>query len=235
MEMTERVEIGDAVLYHGDCREILPTLGKVDAVVTDPPYGVSYKSPANGRGHKAQRGDYAIIAGDTVPFDPAPWLNFPDVILFGANYFADKLPISAAWLVWDKRCGAVAANNNSDCELAWKNNGGSARVIRHLWSGMLKDSERDSKRTHPTQKPIAVMEWAIQQIKSDPKTILDPFAGVGSTGVACANLGRKFIGIEIERKYFDIACERIAAAQAQGRLFAPDVVKPKQSSLLDSI
>ena len=212
-----RVEqIGDATLYLGDCLEILPTLEKVDAVVTDPPYGISYKSPA-GAGATA-RGDYPVIYGDDKCFDPSPWLGFKDVVLFGANHFADKLPASAAWLVWDKRDG-MTPNNNSDCELAWKKVGGSARLIRHLWNGMLKDSEREQKRVHPTQKPIAVMEWVIKQLDS-PKTILDPFMGSGTTGVACANLGRQFIGIEIEPKYFDIACTRIENAQRQQRMFA---------------
>ena len=89
-----------------------------------------------------------------------------------------------------------------------------------MWNGMLRDSENKYPRVHPTQKPISVMEWAINQCKKDPQTILDPFMGSGTTGVACMNLGRKFIGIEIEKKYFDIACERIEAAQSQGRLFA---------------
>jgi len=208
--------IGNATLYLGDCLEILPTLDKVDAVITDPPYGIGYKSPT-GKG-KYVRGDYAVIAGDTEAFNPEPWLSFPEVVLFGANHYADKLPPSACWLIWDKRAG-MAQNNNSDCELAWKKQGGSARLITHLWNGMLKDSERDQLRVHPTQKPIAVMEWVIKQCKSEPQTIFDPFMGSGTTGVACMNLGRKFIGIEIEPKYFDIACERIDQAQRQGRMF----------------
>lgn len=209
------VIIGDATLYLGDCREILPTLPKVDAVVTDPPYGIGYKSPS-GRGQTV-RGDYPVIAGDDEGFDPSPWLNFDDVVLFGANHFADKLPPSPAWLVWDKRDG-FTSNNNSDCELAWRKCGGSARLIRHLWNGMLKDSERDQRRVHPTQKPVVVMEWCLSFVSG--LTVLDPFMGSGTTGVACANLGRKFIGIEIEPKYFEIACERIKAAYAQQRLFA---------------
>jgi len=214
--MTEKVEIGDATLYHGDCLELLPTLPSVDVVISDPPYGISYKSPS-GKG-KYQRGDYEVIDGDTEPFDPTPWLGFEEVVLFGANHFADKLPASACWLIWDKRDG-MTSNNNSDCELAWKRTGGSARLIRHLWNGMLKDSERNQRRVHPTQKPVAVMEWVID-LCQDPQTILDPYMASGTTGVACANLGRKFIGIEINRKYFDIACERIGAAYSQGRLFA---------------
>lgn len=207
------VQIGDATLWLGDCREILPTLPKVDAVVTDPPYGIAYKSPG-GRG-QYDRGDYPVIAGDEQPFDPSPWLGFDDVILFGANHFADRLPPSPAWLVWDKRDG-FTSNNNSDCELAWHNRGGSARLIRHLWNGMLKDSERDQRRVHPTQKPIAVMEWCLGFTSG---LVLDPFMGSGTTGVACARLGRPFIGIEINREFFDIACERIYQELNQLRLF----------------
>jgi len=213
--MIEPVVIGNATLYLGDCREILPTLPKVDAVITDPPYGIAYKSPS-GAG-KCERGDYPVIEGDTEPFDPTPWLDFPEVVLFGANHFADKLPPSAAWLVWDKRDG-MTPNNNSDCELAWKKSGGSARLVRHLWNGMLKDSEKDVRREHPTQKPVAVMEWVIGQCKR-PNLVLDPYMGSGTTGVACINLGLRFIGCEIDPRYFDIACRRIEDAQRQARMF----------------
>jgi len=214
--MSDIVRIGDATLYLGNCLEIQSELNRVDAVITDPPYGVSYKSPS-GKG-QYERGDYAVLDGDIEPFDPTPWLDYPEVVMFGVNHFADKLPVSACWLVWDKRDG-MTSNNNSDCELAWKRTGGSARLIRHMWNGMLKDSERNHRRVHPTQKPVVVMEWVID-LCDNPQTILDPYMGSGTTGVAAANLGRKFIGIEINDNYFNIACERIEAAYAQGRLFA---------------
>jgi len=213
--MTKLV-IGNCTLYLGDCREILPTLGKVDAVVTDPPYGISYKSPS-GKG-RTFRGNYDVIEGDTEPFNPLPLLDYPQVVMFGANHYANKLPNSAKWLVWDKRAG-MAQNNNSDCELAWVKNGGSARLITHLWNGMLKDSERDQQRVHPTQKPIAVMQWVLDQTTEQNETILDPYMGSGSTGVACVKSGRKFIGIEIDTNYFKIACERIENAVRQPDMF----------------
>ena len=216
-------------LYLGDCREILPTLGNVDAVVSDPPYGIAYKSPA-GRG-QTLRGDYPVIAGDTEPFDPSPFLGFPQVVLFGANHYADKLPPSAKWLVWDKRDGGTP-NNNSDCELAWVKEGGSARLIRHLWNGMLKATEKDSRRVHSTQKPIAVMEWVIRQSTSPDQIILDPFMGSGTTGIAAVRLGRKFIGIEIEPTYFDHACRRIQQAVDSPDLFIAPPKPAKQEAML---
>jgi site-specific DNA-methyltransferase (adenine-specific)/modification methylase len=217
--MIHPVTIGDATLYHGDCLEILPTLSKVDAVITDPPYGIGYSHGVGGGKLAAStRFDSHPVVGDDVPFDPVPWLGFDRVVLFGANHFASRLPDSAFWLVWDKRDG-VCSNDQADCEMAWVKGRGNARVIRHLWNGMLKDSERGIQRVHPTQKPVEVMAWAIKQV-GNPSAILDPFMGSGTTGVACANLGRKFIGIEIERKYFDIACERIDNAYRQTRMFA---------------
>ena len=226
-----RVEqIGDATLYLGDCLEILPTLGKVDAVVTDPPYGISY-SHGEWSGNLAgatQFGDCPII-GDNKPFDPLPWLVWP-CILWGANHYANKLPASAFWMIWDKRDG-VTSNDQADCEIAWTNARGNARVFRHLWNGMLKASERQESRVHPTQKPVALMQWCLGFLP-DAETILDPFMGSGTTGVACANLGRKFIGIEIEPKYFDIACRRIEGAYKQPRLFDDPNPQPKQGELI---
>ena len=203
--MVERVEIGDAVLYHGDCLEILPTLPKVDAVVTDPPYGIGINKSNRlsvSRGH----------GGETWDEKPADisWLVPMGIaaIVWGGNYF--DLPPTRAPLVWDKD---NAGRDFADFEMAWTNLRMVARRI------IMRPMNMDGGKTHPTQKPVRVMEWCLSFI-CDAETILDPFMGSGTTGVACANLGRKFIGIEIERKYFDIACERIAAAQAQGRLFA---------------
>ena len=157
------------------------------------------------------------------------WLTFPEVVLWGANHYASRLPDASCWLTWDKRDG-VCSNDQADCEHAWTNLGGPARVIRHLWNGMLKASERGEVRVHPTQKPVAVMEWVLGFVKAH--TILDPFMGSGTTGVACARLGRRFIGCEIEPRYFDIACKRIEEAYRQPRLFAEPAPKAVQEAML---
>ena len=206
--MTDRAEIGDAVLYHGNCLEILPTLPKVDAVVTDPPYGI---------GFAAQPTNYQRAAG----MKPASWdnaraerlsdlLSLAEIqVVWGGNYY--ELPPSRGWLSWFK---PDAPPSMANFELAWTNQDRNARQIQQ--SIAATNAERVG---HPTQKPLVVMEWTLSQFPT-AETILDPFMGSGTTGVACVNLGRKFIGIEIERKYFDIACERIDAAYRQRRLFA---------------
>jgi site-specific DNA-methyltransferase (adenine-specific)/modification methylase len=213
----KRIErIGDATLYLGDCLEILPTLGEVDAVVTDPPYGIGEAKKNNAtRGRLAVAKDYGKSSWDDRPVNEVlPMISkIREQVIFGGNYY--PLPPTSCWLVWDKENGK---SDFADCELAWTNIKGAVRLKRFMWNGMLR-AKGEPRGDHPTQKPVTVMEWCIQQCKQNPQTILDPFMGSGTTGVACANLGRKFIGIEIEEKYFDIACERIAAAYAQGRLF----------------
>jgi len=149
-----------------------------------------------------------------------------EAIIFGGNYYA--MAPSSCWLVWDKENGA---SDFADCVLAWTNLPKAVRRIRYMWNGMLR-ANKEKRGDHPTQKPIGVMSWAVGHTKGI--TVLDPFMGSGTTGVACMNLGRKFIGIEIERKYFDIACERIENAQRQGRMFEPERAKPEQQSLLES-
>ena len=211
--MTECVQIGDATLYWGDCLEILPTLGKVDAVVTDPPYGIGKDGQKLSTGGHGGRKAYEFKGWDQER--PAPEifqmiLGAADVhLIWGGNYFADLLPPAGKWLVWDKG----QRINQSDGELAYTSLEGALRIRTLNRVELMKDGAE-----HPTQKPVNLMTWSIEQI-GKPQSVLDPFMGSGTTGVACANLGRKFIGIEIERKYFDIACERIAAAYAQGRLF----------------
>ena len=224
--MSRIEQIGDATLYLGDCREILPTLGKVDAVVTDPPYGIGYEKGAGGKGKHAVRNIDAII-GDDEPFDPAPWLDVADdVILWGANHFAGRLP-HGRWMAWDKLAGLSEYDSFSDVEFAWRSGRGKDRIFSHMWKGICKDSEKGGKeRWHPTQKPIDLMAWCISSVSGE--TILDPFMGSGTTGVACTKLGRKFIGIEIEPKYFDIACRRIEEAWKQPRLFEEQKAKPQQ-------
>jgi site-specific DNA-methyltransferase (adenine-specific)/modification methylase len=199
---------GRIQLYCGDCLKILPHIGKVDAVITDPPYGISY-SHGKGGGCLAKSTIFngVKIVGDDKSFDPSVLLNFPVVVLWGANHYASKLPNSPSWLIWDKRRG-VCSNDQADCEMAWSNIGGPARLKQHLWNGMLKDSERGTPRVHPTQKPIEIMKWCIE-MAGTPQTICDPFMGSGTTGVACIRTGRKFVGIEISEDYFKISVERI--------------------------
>lgn len=217
--MIEKVVIGSAILYRGDCLEILSTLEGIDAVVTDPPYGINYShGKGGGKLARSTKFDDHPIIGDDKPFDPSPWLTFEKVVFFGANHFASKLPDSAFWLIWDKRDG-ICSNDQADVEMAWVKGKGQARIIRHLWNGMLKASERGQERVHPTQKPVAVMEW-ILVTANIYGVVLDPYMGSGTTGVACINLKHPFIGIEIDKRYFDTACERISAAYSQGRLFA---------------
>ena len=221
-----RIErIGSATLYLGDCREVLPTLGPVDAVISDPPYGIGFAHGGNdrsgiGKGRYATKFAGEAIEGDAAPFNPCSVLQLAvPTILWGGNHFADSLPPSACWLIWDKRAASGHTNDFADCEIAWTNLKGVARVFRHHWDGMMKASERGEPRVHPTQKPIALMEWCIAQA-GNPATILDPFMGSGTTAIAAHKLGRAFIGVEIHEPYFDAACERLANAQRQERLFA---------------
>lgn len=226
-----RVEtIGDATLYLGDCREILPILGKVDAVVTDPPYGIGHIKGDTGGGVPAKRNTDAIV-GDDRPFDPAPFLRWP-CIMFGADHYASRLPNGGVFHVWDKNPLDAVSDSFSDAEICWSSLGGKRRVFRHLWKGVCQASEKGGKqRWHPTQKPIALMHWCIEQFPI-AETILDPFMGSGTTGVACAKLGRRFIGIEIEPKYFDIACKRIERAYAEPDLFIQAAPQPTQEAML---
>jgi site-specific DNA-methyltransferase (adenine-specific)/modification methylase len=225
-----------ATLYCGDCLEILPTLGKVDAVITDPPYGSGLSVDYADR-FKAQSGawwknsDRATqvrhepIEGDQHPFDPAAILAVQSrvKVLWGANWYANRLPDSGGWYVWDKRNGkrdVTAADwPMGEGELAYSDAGKGVRIFRHTWFGLIKDSER-GEHHHPTQKPVALMEWCARQAGVVPaQTILDPYMGSGTTGVAALRMGCNFIGIELEPKYYAIAKRRIAAEAAQGKLF----------------
>jgi DNA modification methylase len=211
--MNSPVIIGNATLYLGDCLEILPTLPKVDAVITDPPYGINHARTRNSQ----QWGwrDFGCDGWDKVRASKEQFDAFMQkgdvVIVWGGNYFTDYLPPSQQWLAWDKGQDDFSL---ADFELAWSSQDKACRRIRYARSLALQDGKE-----HPAQKPIAVMAWCLKQAGM-PSAVLDPFMGSGTTGVACMNLGRKFIGIEIEPKYFDIACERIENAQRQVRMFA---------------
>ena len=199
------VKIREATLYHGDCREVLPSLQKFDLVLTDPPYGIGIASNPVRQMHDRLDWD------DSCP-DPGVislCVSAGTVaVIWGGNYFA--LPPSQCFFVWDKV--QPAQFSLAMCEQAWTNKKGPAKMHRQ--------SVLSYRKQHPTQKPVELMSWCIDQAGT-PKTILDPFMGSGTTGVSCAQMGRTFTGIERERKYFDIACERIERAYAQGQLFDP--------------
>lgn len=219
--MTEPVFIGNATLYLGDCRDILPTMPKVDAVVTDPPYGI-FKDAAN---DGKMFGKATIYSDDkTAPeWDARPDSELLALVLasaplwtiWGGNYMASDLGDTKGLLIWNKLTGN---NSYADGECAFSNKVGTMRIFTHQWCGAFKDSERGERAIHPTQKPVAVMKWCIEQAKK-AEIILDPFMGSGTTGVAAVQMGRKFIGIEREPKYFAIACKRIEDAQRQGDMF----------------
>jgi hypothetical protein len=187
----------------------MPTAGTL--LCTDPPYGVNLntKYASSQRGALAGANDYPPVHGDDKPFDPRHLLVFQNIVTWGANYYADMLPRSGKWLIWDKRDG-IAVNDQADCELAWTwgAKGTVPRMYKHLWNGMLKDSERTDRRVHPTQKPIALMKWCMGFF-DDSLTVYDPYAGAGSTLVAAVAMNRKAVGVEIEERYCEIAAKRL--------------------------
>lgn len=217
-------------LYLGDCRDILPTLGEVDAVVTDPPYGIGEAAGKNKtRGNLAPATDYGSLSWDDEPIDAlqiemlrsqSRWQ-----IIFGGNYF--YVPPSSCWLVWDKLNGET---DFADCELAWTNLPKAVRRIRWQWHGMIRKGS--DERVHPTQKPVGVMEWCLGQLPANVRTVCDPYMGSGSTGVACVRRGFTFIGIEREPSYFGAACKRISAALAQPNFFTAGLAPAVQERLL---
>lgn len=220
------VIIGDATLYLGDCMDILPTLGMVDAVITDPPYGMKRDGkPMSTSSHGGHKG-YEFLGWDQEVPDRRVFeeiFRLSDVqVIWGGNFFTNYLPPSMGWLFWDK--GQRIAQ--SDGELAFTNMQKALRVFTLNRAAIAQDGA-----VHPTQKPLALMKWCIEQA-GKPESILDPFMGSGTTGVAAIQMGRKFIGIEREPKYFEIACRRIERAQAQGQLFEPSVKVAEQVGLL---
>jgi site-specific DNA-methyltransferase (adenine-specific)/modification methylase len=218
--------IGLATLYLGDCREIALGLDRPAAVITDPPYGIGYvprdTSKEKRGGNGTSYGRVGLVEDDAAG-DISFVLDFPFSIVWGGNYFAHQLPPVASWLIWDKKGGNPKFHGTltfADCEMAWCSDGKPARIYQHIWSGLVRQGEEaNTPRVHPTQKPVALMRWCLSRCQDSSLEIFDPFMGSGSTGVAAMNLGRRFIGIEIEPRYFDIACRRIEEAQRHGDMF----------------
>jgi len=214
------VTIGGCRLILGDCLEVMPLLGNVDAVVTDPPYGIGEDGgrfrDRKGGGHRIlEKKDWDKVRPSDEIFNAMLAASCPTII-WGGNYFADLLPASKGWLYWDKLMGGDFA----DGELAWTN---LDRALRKFTM-----CNKMGGKQHPTQKPVDLMQWCLGFLPG-AETILDPFMGSGTTLVACAKLGRKGIGIELDPDYFEIACKRVEEAYRQPDLFVePPAPKPTQ-------
>jgi site-specific DNA-methyltransferase (adenine-specific)/modification methylase len=228
-----RVEqIGDCTLYLADCMDVMTHVSvSADCLVTDPPYGIGEAA-----GKNEKRDGYGLAPAkhygekdwdDTTNQEAISMAQLATKhhAIFGGNYY--DLPPTSCWLIWDKM--NPEGNDFADCEMVWTNLQGAVRRKRMLWNGMIR-VEKHIKREHPTQKPVGIMEWVIGKMPQG--TVFDPFMGSGTTGVACVNLGRKFIGVEIDPDYFEIACRRIEEAYQQPRLFEVEDEKPEQVDLL---
>lgn len=199
--MTPYYDHGGITIYHGDCREIAPTLGTDFAVVSDPPYGISFDTDY--RRFTSGGTLHAPVAGDTEAFDPTPWMGYRGgAVLWGANCYPERLRIGS-WLVWDKRFKNGAAFL-ADAEVAWMSKGHGVYLYAETSQGFVRSESVE----HPTQKPVGLMRWCIAKVGGDG-TILDPFMGSGTTLRAAKDLGRKAIGIELEERYCEIAARRL--------------------------
>lgn len=210
-------------IIEGDALEWLPRLpaGCVDAVVTDPPYGIGLECEDEASGGIGRQ-TFRKIIGDDEIFDPLPWIQFPDAMMFGCNNYCHAIPpLQGQWYFWDKTL------QNNGCRIAegefiWHKRGTKPRAFRHLWSGAYRHSEAGIKSVHPTQKPVALMRWCIKRLKLKPGSlIIDPYAGSGTTAVACIAEGVRCILIERDPQYVAIARRRVAEAMgtAPGQLF----------------
>ena len=227
----------DVTVMLGDCRDLMPN--QWDAIITDPPYGIDYRRGSGGK--RAELANDKPILHDDEEFDPTHLLKNASrttggagiestdgmkgkkpIVIWGANYFSHRLP-PGQWLVWDKACGQGPHSSFTDAEYAWTTRKTPRSIYHHLWLGLLRQGEGASGkegRIHPSQKPVELMEWCMETCRVGiGKTVLDPYMGSGTTGVACIRTGRKFIGIEKDPEYFDAACSRLDRHLRQGRLF----------------
>jgi site-specific DNA-methyltransferase (adenine-specific)/modification methylase len=233
MKSTWQTDDGTIRLYRADCRDILPELRSldVDSVVTDPPYGISYEAHRYARASRGRKTTFiGYMEGDRIDFDPGPILSFGvPTIIWGANNFAERLP-RGGWLCWDKRTSEQADKMfGSPFELAWHSNPSKYKMLRLLHNGMFNADGANSRRFHPTQKPIKLMSWCLSMVPG--KTILDLYMGSGTTGVACVRAGLGFVGVEVDEKYFRVAVERIKKELEKPGFFKPPRPKVKPPSL----
>lgn len=204
-----------ATLYLGDCKDLLPM--KADLLLTDPPYGIAY-DPSESTQQGIQR--FEMVQGDDEDFDPAHLMDYPDVILWGVNNYCNAIPPKIGqWYFWDKVVQNEQKVRIAEGEYAWHKRGTKPRAFRHLWSGAYRASESGERSEHPTQKPVQLMQWCLLCAKLEAgATVLDPYMGSGTTGVACLRMGMNFVGIEKDPKHFATAVARLEREANQGAL-----------------
>lgn len=235
----EKTEVGPATLYQGDCLEILAAglLPPNAAIVSDPPYGIGFEKGPSGSGPAVLKdhertGAASRIVGDDRPFDPTPWLDYAaagqarrgnakmpgtmSVALCGADHFAHRLPPRVGcFCAWDKSCGGGPADSFTDLELIWIGNRNPRRLYREIWKGRMRNGIATA-RQHVSEKPVGLMRWLLETARIPlSRPVLDPYMGSGTTGVACLQTGRRFIGVEIDPGHYATACRRIAETWAE--------------------
>ena len=224
-----RVEhIGDCTLYLGDCLELLPTLGKFDAAITDPPFGVGNFVQVTGR-LRGRGADYGVAVDWNEAPPPPPFFDAlrsitKHRIIWGANFF-NCFEDRGGAIVWDK---AQAMPNFSKCDIASCTHFQKTEIVRIPWTNFTASHKAETD--HPCERPVTLYEWCIEYLPH-VRTIIDPYMGSGSVGVACVRLSRKFTGIERDPRHFEAACERIRKAYAQPDMFVPAPAKAKQSKM----
>jgi len=205
-------------------------LDVIEAIITDPPYGIGYQHSATGK--MAHLTNTSKIMHDDEPFDPSYLMDLPQiknksggmgamkpVVIWGANNFAHMMPPAPSWLVWDKACGMGPHSTFVDSELAWCSRRTPRTVYHYLWLGILRHGRERAKRLHPSQKPVELMMWCMETARVGiGKTVVDPYMGSGTTGIAAIRTGRRFLGIEKCPDHFSRACKRIEAELAKGDL-----------------
>ncbi len=218
MEQFNKTEHG--IIIHGDCRKLMPDLIQFDLLVTDPPYGLgprnNYHRTHKSRGKLCPSTDYGDYAWDARK--PSKRV-FKDLLkscrahaIFGGNYFADRLPVSSCWIVWDKENSGCFA----DCELIWTSSATAVRKITVRWGGCMQyDMANKERRLHPTQKPVPVYKYLINKFSKPGDVIFDPFAGSGTAAIAAIRTGRKYVLIEKDERYYQMAVQRVADELAQ--------------------